>query len=116
MTNASASPPTQSAEPLRKTKDKRSMSQDAPHDTVHRLSSIVFRPATLWVAIASLLLAALFARVPLSHLNDGAVGGDIDGYNNIWNYYWLKTALLDLHRNPYFTDYIYYPTGISLRF
>jgi hypothetical protein len=70
----------------------------------------------VWVSVASFLLAAIFARVPLSHLNQGAVGGDIDGYNNIWNYYWLKTALLDLHRNPYFTDYIYYPTGISLRF
>ncbi len=70
----------------------------------------------LWVSAAALILAAIFARVPLLHLNDGAVGGDLDGYNNIWNYYWLKTSLLDLHRNPYFTDYIYYPTGISLRF
>jgi hypothetical protein len=74
------------------------------------------RSPILWVTGTSFLFAALFARVPLLHLNDGAVGGDIDGYNNIWNYYWLKTALLDLHRNPYFTDYIYYPTGISLRF
>src|SRR4029079_7097810 len=74
------------------------------------------RNPILWVAISALALAALFARVPLSHLNEGAVGGDTDGYNNIWNYYWLKTALVDLHQNPYYTDYIYYPTGTSLRY
>jgi hypothetical protein len=85
------------------------------------LSPATRRPAwlrnqILWVSIAAVGLAALFARLPLLHLNDGAVGGDLDGYNNIWDYFWLKTALLDLHQNPYYTNYIYYPTGVSLRF
>jgi hypothetical protein len=61
-------------------------------------------------------LAAIYARVALLNLNAGVVGGDSDGYQNLWDYYWLKTSLLDLHRSPFFTDYIYYPTGISLRF
>jgi hypothetical protein len=61
-------------------------------------------------------MAVAFARVPLLNLTAGVVGGDRDGYNNLWGYYWLKTALFDLHRNPYYTDYIYYPTGTSLRF
>ena len=117
MTNALAPASGVSRERPSEANDKQRMTNDRPDETVvHRPSSIVHRHPTLWVAVASFLLAALFARVPLSHLNDGAVGGDIDGYNNIWDYYWLKTALLDLHRNPYFTDYIYYPTGISLRF
>ena len=74
------------------------------------------RGSLFWVSIASLAMAAIFGRVALLNLAEGAVGGHVDGYNNIWNYYWLKTALLDLHRNPFYTDYVYYPTGISLRF
>src|SRR3954452_5716646 len=73
------------------------------------------RPLLL-VALAGAVLAALFSRAGLAHLTSAAIGGDIDGFNNIWNYYWLKTALLDLHQNPFFTNYIYYPTGTSLRF
>ncbi len=74
------------------------------------------RSPVLWVVVIGLVLAALFARQALLHINVGAVGGNLDGYNNIWGYYWLKTDLFDLHRNPYYTNYIYYPTGISLRF
>jgi hypothetical protein len=66
--------------------------------------------------MAMAALAAIYARVALLNLNAGVVGGDSDGYQNLWDYYWLKTSLLDLHRSPFFTDYIYYPTGISLRF
>jgi hypothetical protein len=74
------------------------------------------RRPLVWVSLVSLVLAAVYARVPLLDLNGGVVGGHLDGYNNMWNYYWIKTAIFDLHRNPFFTDYIYYPTGISLRF
>lgn len=46
----------------------------------------------------------------------GIVGGKSDGYENAWNDYWLQTALFHLHRNPFFTTYVEYPTGASLRF
>jgi len=72
--------------------------------------------AVWWGLLGSLALAAVYGRVALLNLNTGVVGGDLDGYENLWNNYWVKTALLDLHRNPFYTDYIYYPTGISLRF
>ncbi len=74
------------------------------------------RPA-FWALLGSLVLAALYGRVALLNLNIGVVGGDLDGYENLWNDYWVKTGLLDLHRNPFFyTDYLYYPLGISLRY
>ena len=73
------------------------------------------RPAIL-ALLAAVAVAALFARVALFNLTTGVVGGDIDGYINVWDNWWLKTALFDLHRNPFFTDYLYYPTGISLYF
>ena len=71
---------------------------------------------TLLALAASAALAALYGWQALANLTSGVVGGDIDGYENVWNFWWVKTALLDLHRSPYFTDYIYYPTGVSLRY
>jgi hypothetical protein len=70
----------------------------------------------LWAFVGSLLLAALFMRATLLHLGSGIVGGRSDGYENLWNDYWLRTALLHLHQNPYFSNWIEYPTGASLRF
>ncbi len=70
-----------------------------------------------WLALlGSLGMAALYGRVALLNLTRGLVGGDTDGYENLWNNYWVHTALFDLNRSPFFTDYLYYPTGISLRF
>ena len=67
--------------------------------------------------LGSLLLAAIYGRVAVFNLGYGVVGGDLDGYENLWNDSWIRTAIFDLHRNPlFFTDYLYYPTGISLRF
>lgn len=39
-----------------------------------------------------------------------------DGFQNMWNMWWLKTSLLNLHTNPYYTTYLHYPDGISLLF
>ena len=39
-----------------------------------------------------------------------------DGFQNMWNIWWLKTSLLSLHTNPYYTTYLHYPDGISLLF
>jgi hypothetical protein len=70
-----------------------------------------------WALLGSLLLAAIYGRVAVFNLGYGVIGGDLDGYENLWNDSWIRTALLDLHRNPlFFTNYLYYPTGISLRY
>lgn len=39
-----------------------------------------------------------------------------DGFQNMWNMWWLKTSLLDLHSNPYYTNYLHHPDGVSLLF
>jgi len=62
------------------------------------------------------LLAALYGRVAVAHFTYGVVGGNSNGYEDVWNDYWLRTALLHLHRNPFFTDLLFAPTGVSLRF
>jgi len=88
------------------------------------------RQPALWAWVGAVLLAALYGRVALLHLTGGVVGGDLDGYENLWNNWWVQTALLDPARlqpfaapppdlHPmglFYTDYLYYPTGISLRF
>lgn len=91
----------------------------------HRLSfqsfqkvgrSVAASPA-FWALLASLLLAAIYGRVAVFNLGYGVVGGDLDGYENLWNDSWIRLGLLELHKNPFFyTDYLYYPTGISLRY
>lgn len=72
--------------------------------------------ATWWALLGSVLLALLYARATIPHLTSGIAGGKYNGYENLWNDYWLRTALLHLHRNPFFTTYLDYPTGVSLRF
>ena len=38
----------------------------------------------------------------------------IDRTQSIWNLWWVKTALLDRHINPYHTDLLFYPQGADL--
>lgn len=76
----------------------------------------IWRGSTLWALLGSISLGALYGRVALFNLTTALVGGYTDGYENLWDNYWVKTALLDLHTSPFYTNYIYYPTGISLRF
>ena len=47
-------------------------------------------------------------------LTPGAIIEDRD--QNLWNLWWVKTALLDLHTDPFHTDRMYWPTGVSLQF
>ena len=37
-----------------------------------------------------------------------------DDWRFLWNLWWMKTALVDLHTNPFHTDYLYYPQGVNL--
>ena len=71
---------------------------------------------TYWAFVGSIALAVLFGRLTLQHLTTSIVGGQNDGYENLWNDYWLRTALFHFHQNPFFSTWIEYPTGTSLRF
>ncbi|MGB9301589.1 MAG: hypothetical protein WCD51_13495, partial [Anaerolineae bacterium] len=69
------------------------------------------------VALGGYVLLALVMTYPLvRHLNSAIPGDGFDGWQNFWNLWWVKTALLDLQQSPYFTHYLYYPTGCSLLF
>jgi len=66
-------------------------------------------------ALAYVALTALFTW-PLPYFfsthHAGASGGDARIY--LWNLWWVRKALVDLHASPLQTDWIFYPVGIGL--
>ncbi|MBN2371387.1 MAG: hypothetical protein JXO72_12965 [Vicinamibacteria bacterium] len=42
----------------------------------------------------------------------GEAGGDAPTY--VWNLWWMKKSLIELHSNPLTTEFIFHPIGISL--
>lgn len=51
-----------------------------------------------------------------AHLTTAIPGDGFDGWQNYWNLWWMKRALIDLGQSPYFTDILDYPAGVSLHF
>ncbi|MFN8458216.1 MAG: hypothetical protein U0401_26790 [Anaerolineae bacterium] len=71
---------------------------------------------TFLVLAAYFLLTILMTWPTVLHLSDGIPGDGFDGWQNYWNMWWVKKALLELRTSPYFTDYLYPPSGASLLF
>lgn len=62
------------------------------------------------------LIVSLVATWPmLTHLQ-GSVPGIGDWGQNMWALWWTRYALLSLEQTPFFTNYLFYPEGITLRF
>jgi len=58
---------------------------------------------------------ALILTYPLAwKFGDAIIGGPGDNYQFVWDFWWVKRAVLELHRNPYSTDILYYPLGYNL--
>lgn len=58
-------------------------------------------------------LALLMTWPAVLSINTAVPGDGIDSFQNMWNMWWLKQALLG-RLNPYETPYLYYPHGASL--
>src|SRR4051812_319075 len=94
------------------------MSDPAAHATpastsLHRYARLV----PLLISLAYLAILLLFTWPLPAHLGDSLVlarGSDV--WPHIWNFAWVRTALLDLHKSPYFTTGIFYPTGVPLAY
>lgn len=72
-----------------------------------------------WHVLALVLYAALTIVLtwPLARNLNSAIPGDgFDGWQNYWNLWWIKTALIERIQSPLVTDLLYYPTGVSLYF
>lgn len=69
------------------------------------------------LALALYLAATVIFTWPLAANLTTAIPGDsFDGWQNYWNQWWIKQALIDRIANPLVTDLLYSPTGVSLYF
>lgn len=67
--------------------------------------------------LGAYLALTLLVLWPLPLLFTRVIPGDgFDGWQNYWNLWWVSKALLEEHTSPFFTHYLYYPTGVSLLF
>ncbi len=83
---------------------------------VNRQSKIVNRSSHLVVLIAYLLLTAVMTWPLVMNLTTAIPGDSFDGWQNYWNLWWIKTALVEQLHNPYTTNALFYPTGVNLYF
>lgn len=81
------------------------------------------RPASVrrsgrhWLALAAYLLLTIAMTWPLAlNLTTAIPGDSFDGWQNYWNLWWLKVALVERVQNPFVTDLLYHPTGVGLYF
>lgn len=77
--------------------------------TIRELISGFALPAVIYF-----LIYAIFSWPLLTHFSSSYFCGDNDGYQNIWNIWWVHKAVVELHQSPWHTNYLHYPTGTSL--
>jgi hypothetical protein len=75
----------------------------------------VARP-TLVVLAGYFLLTVLMTWPAARHLSTAIPGDGFDGWQNYWNLWWVKEALLVERTNPFFTNFLDAPSGVSLLF
>ena len=69
------------------------------------------------IALLGYGVLALALTWPLARQLGSAIPGDnFDGWQNLWNLWWMREAWLVRHISPYFSDMIFAPTGADLRF
>jgi len=73
------------------------------------LAQRVLLPAALYLACFILLTYPLITRFSIDCFCDSG-----DGLQNVWNLWWVNTAISRLHQSPWHTTYVHYPFGVSL--
>jgi hypothetical protein len=71
---------------------------------------------SLLVVCAYTLLTILFTYPTALRLSTHLPGEGGDTYLFVWNLWWIKKALTELRTNPFWTDYLFHPEGVSLVF
>jgi len=64
--------------------------------------------------LAFFALAAIILTWPIAFSLNRPTSIRPDYFSNLWNFWWVKTSLLLENASPYWTDYLYFPVGISL--
>jgi len=62
------------------------------------------------------LVVTIITTWPVCFNINNPIGPPEDNQMFIWNIWWFKYAIFDLHVSPFNTDYLFYPQGASLYF
>ncbi len=73
-------------------------------------------PHPLLPLLGYLLLTILMTWPTVRHLAAGIPGDGFDGWQNYWNLWWVREAILVLGQHPFVTGYLYPPQGTNLLF
>lgn len=71
-----------------------------------------------WLATTLFFLAvALAATWPLAaHFAAAVPAGSHDLHQNLWGFWWWRTAVVDQNASPFFTNMLYAPDGLDITF
>lgn len=73
-----------------------------------------FFESTLGVVCVYATLTILFTWPLVPFLTTHLPHGSNDIWQNLWNFWWWREALVELGTNPYRTEYLFHPHGVSL--
>jgi hypothetical protein len=51
---------------------------------------------------------------PIAVSLDESFATHADYFSNIWNFWWVRKSLFELGASPYWTDFLFFPEGVSL--
>ncbi|HEY84405.1 MAG TPA: hypothetical protein G4N96_04725 [Chloroflexi bacterium] len=75
-----------------------------------------FKKPSVLALIGYALLSILMTWPTAANLTTAIPGDGFDGWQNYWNQWWIKEALLNRQTHFFFTDLLYPPSGVSLLF
>jgi hypothetical protein len=76
----------------------------APHPTAVRPRR---GPAETGGVLLAYTLLTVLMTWPLATVFTTRLPDGTDGWQYLWNLWWMKTALVDLHTSPFHTPYLY---------
>ena len=88
--------------------------QPSPTPQPSRLAASLGQPGP--ALLVFLLLTVAMTWPLLIEFTSSLPAGSGDVRQNFWNFWWWKKCLLELHQHPYWTQYLFFPTGVGLVF
>jgi hypothetical protein len=67
------------------------------------------------VIIGLTVLTLMFFIELLPNFSSAIIGDEGDGVTFLWNFWWIKKSVWELHQNPFLSDYMFYPYVMDLR-
>ncbi len=77
----------------------------------------VLRKVGLFFVAPILVFSCIYYLVNPGHLSKFNTSFYLDagdGYQNVWNNWWVNKSIVDHRASPYQTDYLHFPSGVSL--